>query len=456
MVNPLPAASLRDVHLERGLVGVGVLPQLLRDPIGFLSRVARAHPGEVFAVRLGPIQLHIVSHPDHVQQVLHDHPRDFGKGGMWSAVRDLLGNGLVTSEGDFWLRQRRMMQPLFSGKHLASLAEGMVEVIEGETRRLQEAPPDIDMAAEMASLTERILLQTMFGAGVEVGEADRLGKRLLEAMRVLNLKLFTYFLPRWVPIPGGRTFRRATAAIDEALLKIVGDRRKSGQHPNDLLSLLLHARDEGGSGGMDDRQLRDELVTLFVAGNDTTANALTWLWYVLDRHPEIDRRVRDEVREALGDRRPTHEDLPHLAYLKLVLQETLRLYPPVWMFPRFCEQDRNIGGFRVPAGSALLLVPWITHRDPAFWERPEEFEPERFLPERSAARPRYAYFPFGGGPRQCIGNAFALMEAQLIAAMMIRCFRPRLAARQDVVPSSQSTLKPKGGMKMRLERVERS
>jgi cytochrome P450 len=421
-----------------------------------LSSVARAHPGEPFALRLGPIRLYVLTQPDHVQQVLHDHPRDFVKGGMWNAVRELLGNGLVTSEGDFWLRQRRMMQPLFSGHHLASLVDGMVDVIEREVTRLERdvaANATIDMHSEMTSLTQRVLLQTMLGAAEEAGEADRLGHHMVDAMRVLNLKLFTYFLPRWVPIPGGRTFRRASAAIDEALLRIVRERRQAHGGPTDLLALLLHARDEGGSGGMDDQQLRDELVTLFVAGNDTTANALTWLWYALDQHPEIERRLREEVGAALGDRRPTAADLAKLSYVKLVLQETMRLFPPVWMFPRFCERDQVVGGYLIPAGSALLVSPFVTHRDPSLWERPEEFDPERFSPERSAGRPRYAYFPFGGGPRQCIGNNFALMEAQLITAMMARRFRPRLATQEPVVLASQSTLKPKGGMKMRLERT---
>jgi cytochrome P450 len=433
-----------------------VLAKLLRDGPGFLSSVARAHPGEPFALRLGPIRLYVLTQPDHVQQVLHDQPREFGKGGMWSAVRDFLGNGLVTSEGDFWLRQRRMMQPLFSGHHLASLVDGMVGVIEGEVARLErDVQPDatLDMQSEMTSLTQRVLLQTMLGATEEAGEADRLGHHMVDAMRVLNLKLFTYFLPRWVPIPGGRTFRRASAAIDEALLRIVRERRQAQGGPTDLLSLLLHARDEGGSGGMDDQQLRDELVTLFVAGNDTTANALTWLWYALDQHPEIDRRLREEVDAVLGDRRPTVADLAKLSYVKLVLQETMRLFPPVWMFPRFCERDQVVSGYLIPAGSALLVSPFITHRDPALWERSEEFDPERFTPERSAGRPRYAYFPFGGGPRQCIGNNFALMEGQLITAMMARRFRPRLATQRPVIPASQSTLKPKGGLKMRLERT---
>jgi cytochrome P450 len=388
--------------------------------------------------------------------VLHDQPREFVKGGMWAAVRDLLGNGLVTSEGDFWLRQRRMMQPLFSGKHLASLVDGMVDVIEREVVRLErDVSPGatLDMASEMTSLTQRVLLQTMLGATVDAHEATRLGDQLVDAMRVLNLKLFTYFLPRWVPIPGGRTFRRASAAIDEAMLRIVRDRRRTKNAPTDLLSLLLQARDEGGGGAMDDQQLRDELVTLFVAGNDTTANALAWLWYVLDKNPEVDRKMRAEIDAVLGDRRPTFADLGKLSYVRLVLQETMRLYPPVWMFPRFCERDQIVGGYRIPAGSALIVSQWLTHRDPSQWERPDEFDPERFTAERSAARPRYAYFPFGGGARQCIGNNFALMEGQLITAMLARRFRPRLASHAPVKPGSQSTLKPKGGLKMRLDRA---
>jgi cytochrome P450 len=293
----------------------------------------------------------------------------------------------------------------------------------------------------------------MFGSSIDAHTTEHLTGRLLDAMRTLNLKLFLYFLPRQIPLPGDRAFKRAVVAIDDALLRLVGERRKSPSAQQDLLSLLIAARDEQSNARMDDRQLRDELVTLFVAGNDTTANALTWFWYVLDRHPEVDRRVRQELTDVLGDRAPTAEDLPKLSYLKNAIQETMRLYPPVWMFPRFCDREQVVGGYTIPAGTPILLAPYVTHRDPAAWERAETFDPDRFTAERSAGRPRYAYFPFGGGARQCIGNAFAIMEAQILAATLAQRFRPRVVPGAKVVPSSASTLKPKHGLPVVLERA---
>jgi cytochrome P450 len=309
------------------------------------------------------------------------------------------------------------------------------------------------MGREMTAITQRVILETMFGPGIDRAETDHLGDQLSIAFQEMNFRTFLYFLPKRLPLPGDKRLRRAIAAIDEAMLRLVRMRRAGGgADREDLLSLLLRARDEGSHEGMDDRQVRDELVTLFAAGNDTTANALTWVWYALGRSPEVERKLRAEIAEVVGDRRPTHADLARLPYTKQVIQEVMRLYPPAWIFPRFADDEAVIGGHRVPAGSAVLLSPFVGHRDPAFWPDPEAFDPERFAPGPSAERPRYAYFPFGGGPRQCIGNFFAMMEAQLITVMMAQRLRPRLVPGHRVVVSSMSTLKPRHGMKMTLGR----
>ncbi len=438
-------------NVVRGYPVVGGAIDILRDGPGFLTRVARMHPGEIVGFRLGPITLYLVTHPDHVQHVLHDEWRSFGKGGMWKAVRQFIGNGLPASEGAFWLRQRRMMQPLFNAGHLAALTDLMADVIDREVTQLVErGSAAVDIEREMNAMTQRVILEAMLGPGIDRSDTDRLGDALQVALKGLNLRMFLFFLAERLPLPGERSYHAAIAAIDEAMFRLVRARRASGAPRDDLLSLLLRARDEDTGDGMDDRQLRDELVTMFAAGQETTATALTWLWYALDQNPEVDRRLRREVAEVLGDRRPTFDDLSRLVYTKHVLQEVMRLYPPVWMYPRFAEQEAMIGGHRVPAGSPLLLCPFVSHRDPAFWPDPEAFDPERFTPERAAGRPRYAYYPLGGGPRQCIGNHFTIMEEQLITAMMVQRLRPRLAPRQRVVPSSSTTLKPRHGMKMTL------
>jgi cytochrome P450 len=448
---PARPVALKETKVVRGYPLIGGVVDILRDGPGYLTRIAREHPGEVVGFRLGPVTVYLVTHADHVQHVLHDEWRAFGKGGMWKGTRPVIGNGLVTSDGAFWLRQRRLMQPLFNVGHLAALTDVMIDVIEHEVARLvARGSATVEMDREMNAMTQRVILGTMLGQGIDRDETDRLGEAMRVAFEGMNLRIFLYFLPDWVPLPGERRFRAAIAAIDEAMLRLVRERRAGGAPRDDLLSLLLRARDEDTGEGMDDRQLRDELATIFAAGQDTTANAMTWLWYALEQNPEVERRLRAEVASVLGDRRPTFDDLARLTYTKQVLQEAMRLYPPAWMFPRFADREAIIDGHRIPAGSALLLSPFVSHRDPRFWPEPEVFDPERFAAERADERPRYAYYPFGGGPRQCIGNHFAMMEAQLITAMMVQRLRPRLVPGQRVVPASVATLKPRHPLKMTL------
>jgi cytochrome P450 len=444
---------LKDTKVVRGYPLVGGLVDLLRDGPGFLARVAREHAGQVVGLRLGPSTVYLVTHANHVQHVLQEEWRSFSKGGrMWKVAREFVGNGLSTSEGAFWRRQRRMMQPIFNTEHLATLTDLMVDVIDREvTRLVARGSETVDMGREMNALTQRLILDTMLGQGIDRNETDRLSDAILTAFKGLNLRLFLFFLPDRIPRPGQQRYRAAIASIDEAMLHLVGARRAGGDDRKDLLSLLLRARDEDNGEGMDDRQLRDELVTIFVAGQETTANTMTWLWYVLDQNPEVERRLRAEVASVIGNRRPTFDDLARLEYTTLVIHEVLRLYPTVWVMLRFSDQEANIGGYRVPAGSPLLLSPFVSQRDPEFWPNPEAFIPERFTPERSAGRPRFAYYPFGGGPRQCIGNKFSIMEAQLMTAMMVQRLRPRLIpGHHPIVPAASGSLKPSHGLKMTL------
>jgi len=434
----------------RGYPLIGCVVDLLRDGAGFMARLSRERPGEVAAFRLGPITAYLVTHPDHVQRILVDDRESYTKGGMYKGAKAVLGNGLGTSEGELWARQRRLMQPLFTPARLAALTDRMVEVVGREVEALRARGPGarVDMAHEMGVLTQRLILETMFGQGIDRAEADRLADQLLVAFRGMNLRMFLYFLPERLPLPDERRFRRAVAAIDEAILRFVRARRAETKERDDLLSLLLNARDEATGEGMDERQIRDELVTMFSAGNDTTANTMTWLWVALEGNPAVERRLRAEVAEVLGERRPTHADLARLPYTRLVVQEILRLYPAGWMFPRFTAVETTLGPSRIPARSPVMLSPFATHRDPALWPDPETFDPERFTPERSAGRPRYAYYPFGGGPRQCIGESFAWMELILIVATIAQRWDLALVPGHPVELQPLITLRAKHGMRM--------
>lgn len=454
--SPFSGRSNKTSPVERGFPLVGILPQMLVDAPGELARIALGHPNAVPIVHLGPARIYLVTHPDHVEYVLNDNWRNFGKTGpMWALFRRLLGNGLATSEGEVWRRSRRLMQPLFGAKYLALLVETMADVTGRAIARLEPYAARgaaIDMDAEMMSLTQTVLLETMFGASLRPGEAASIGEAIVTAFRALNLRMFFSTFPTWLPLPGEQSLRRAVAMIDEAILGLVHDRRKSREQRDDLLSLLLNARDEETQAGMDDRQLRDELVTLFIAGNETTAITMSWLWYVLDRFPEVDRKVRAEIEVVLGGRTPTADDLGSLTYSKMLIQEVLRLYPPAWFLPRVAAKADSICGYAVPAGATILLNQYGAHRHPSFWEQPSVLDPERFSPERSAGRHRYAFFPFGGGARQCIGNLFAIMESQVILAMMVQRFRPRLeAGHPEVRPRSATTLRPHPMLRMTLE-----
>lgn len=430
---------------------LGALPGMLSDAPGFMLAAMRQHPDALFALQLGPVQVPVVYRPQDIQNVLLDNAKAFTKGGMWSATRPLLGDGLVTSDGEDWRRQRQMMQPVFTPKHLGTLGALMAEAVHEQLDELAtrvQAP--VDVGAEMTLITQNVLFRTLFGASLDREKASALGHNLNRAFEAMNLRIFLYFLPSWVPLPGSRAFFGAIAEIDAALAELVAERRAHPTERPDLLTLLLDARDPETGAGMDDKLIRDQLVTLFVAGLDTTAVTLTWLLYLLDAHPEVDTQLRAEVARVVGSRTPKMEDLPKLTYTKQVLQETMRLYPPAWIFPRFSAGPTVVGGRAIAAGTSLLVSPWLTHRDPQSWEDPDRFDPDRFTPERSAGRSRFAHIPFGVGGRTCIGNHFAMMEAQIATVMLVQRFRARLEPGAVVVPASTSTLKPKGGLRMQM------
>jgi cytochrome P450 len=306
----------------------------------------------------------------------------------------------------------------------------------------------IDVSDEMMHLTLMIISRTMFGADLGA-EANRIGQAVSTGIIESNRRMFSFpEIPFWIPTPANRRFLDARAVLDEVVQRMITNRRQSGNPAahNDLLSMLIEAQDEATGERMSDQQLRDEVLTIFVAGHETTANALSWAWYLLSRNPAVRTKLRHELDQVLGGRTPTMADLPNLRYTAMVIEEAMRLYPPAWEIERQAVADDTIGGYHIPAGTIVMLSPYVVHRHPQFWSNPEGFEPERFLPERSEGRPRFAYFPFGGGPRLCIGNNFALMEAQLILAMVTQRFDLNLLPGRIPSPEPLVTLRPHGGV----------
>jgi cytochrome P450 len=430
----------------------GHLLAMRRDPLAFLTMIAREY-GDVVRFRLGPVELHLLNRPDFIRDLLVTHAASFHKGRGLERAKRLLGEGLLTSEDPVHLRRRRMIQPVFHHERIAMYGEAMVENAERHGDRWREGEVR-DISLEMSRLTLAIVGRTLFDTDVE-SEADEIGEALTTSVRLFGRTLtlpFFEILDR-LPLPGNRRFERAKARIDATIARMIAERRRSPAGRTDLLSLLLAASDPEGDGErMTDAQVRDEAVTLFLAGHETTANALSWTWYLLSQNPEAEARLHAEVDRVGAGRRLAAADLPKLAYTEMVLAESMRLYPPAWIVGRRALADYTVGGFSVPARSIVVASQWVTHRDPRYFPDPERFDPERFRPEARAARPKFAYFPFGGGPRVCIGEGFAWMEGVLLLATLARRWRLRLEPGQAVAPAPSITLRPKHGLRMTLER----
>jgi cytochrome P450 len=438
------------------------------DQLGFLVRSC-VDQGDLvhlwFGNRWKRLDAYLCTAPEGIRHVLQDNHRNYHKQTRgFDTLRLVLGNGLLTSEGDFWLRQRRIAQPAFHRDRVASFAGAMVraavDMVERRWTPVIERGGRLDVASEMMRVTLRIVGKTLLGIDPS-DEADRVGgalEALLVGFRRRMQSVVQFPLP-W-PTPENRKLGAAIDEIDRIVLRIIDERRAAASKDQgrggaaeagaggDLLGMLMEARDEETGERMSDRQLRDEVVTLFLAGHETTALSLSWTFALLSRHPEVGRRLRGELREVLGGRLPTAEDVPRLTYTRMVLQEALRLYPPAWNFGRTAREDDQLCGYPVPAGSLILLSPYVTHRNPRLWANPEGFDPGRFSPENAAKIPKFAYIPFGAGPRQCIGNGFAMMEATLLLAVFWDRVDLSLVPGHDLVPQPTVTLRPRGGLPM--------
>ena len=417
------------------------------NPLEYFTKIACEY-GDIAGLRVLNFKTIFINHPDLIEEVLVTNARKYSKGRVLRANRHVFGDGLLTSEGDFWLRQRRLAQPAFHRVRIASYAATMVEY----TQRMLDGwrgGEERDAHQEMMRLTLQIVGKTLFDADVE-RDAQEVGKSLELLLEIGANFRRAIFVPHWLPTPANLRVKREVAQIEKILYRIIGERRASGCDAGDLLSMLLSAQDEDGSR-MTDRQLRDEAITLFLAGHETTASTLSWTWWLLAQNPAVEAKLHAELDAVLGDRAPSLDDLPRLAYTGHVITESLRLYPAAWGMARLAVEDHEIAGYPVRKGMGVAMAQWVVHRDPRWYDAPEEFRPERWEGDLMKRLSRFAYFPFGGGPRQCIGNAFALMEATLILATIARKFRMRLAANHPVAPLASITLRPRHGVRVTLE-----
>jgi cytochrome P450 len=421
---------------------VGNFPLRRRDPLGLLTRWAREF-GDVIYYRAFNFPVYFLNHPDHFEYVLVTNTRNFIKGRGFQANRAIFGNGLLISEGDFWLRQRRLAQPAFHRDRIAAYAETMVAYTErmlgtwreGETR---------DVHLDMMRLTLEVVAKCLFDFEL-AAELEVVGSALEAFMQQNRSGRMLLPILGKLPTPGNLRYRHAVRRLDRMVYDLIRRRRASGKGRGDLLTMLLEAEDVDGSR-MTDQQLRDETVNLMLAGHETTALALSWTWYLLSQHPEVEGRLWKELDEVLGGRAPTVEDVPRLVYTDRIVKESLRLYPPVYAMPRIALEDCKIGGYDVKAGASIVISQWVAHRDPRYYDDPERFSPDRWADGLEKRLPKFTYFPFGGGPRLCIGQPFAMMEAVLLLSTIAQRYQLRLAPKPPVEVWPTMTLRPKHGV----------
>lgn len=449
MTSTLPNGPETAARSLDSLPSVSLFPGILRrSPFAFLSQAARDH-GDFVRLKIGPKSVYLVSDPALFQHILRDQVKIYRKSQfLYNAAKPMVGEGLLTSEGETWLRQRRMIQPYFHRQRIAQFARMMTDVITDTMAKWdQSGETTVDIGAYMAQITVEIVSRTLFGtATLSPDEITKLGQDMMSAANYVALRGYTPFIPASIPLPGHGRFHSAIERLTKAVNTIIEAGKQSGADDS-LIMMLLEAVDEETNQRMTRQQLFDEVMTIFSAGFETTATTLTWLWALLGQSPDVTQKLQDEVDSVLQGRTPTVEDIPNLPYCRQVLQEGMRVYPPIPMLPRTATEDDVALGYRVPKGSIFLMFYYGVHHNAKHWDNPEAFDPERFASTNKDTRHRFAYVPFSAGPRQCIGSDFAMMEGTLVLSMMIQRYQLELAPDQPFLPNLSATLKPNRDIK---------
>jgi cytochrome P450 len=450
---PVRGQSEKRAPGPRGRRLLGSLLEVRRDRLSFVTQATREY-GDLICFRMGPKRLYLLNHPNYAKHVLSDNIANYRKGLGLAESEPLLGQGLLTSEGDLWASQRRLLQTAFHGKHMEDFSRSMVEATHarlGRWEKLRGGGQSLDIAQEMVGLTINILGSALFRLDFDdIAEDLSVDLTLLTRWAMARMTSL-WGLPLNVPTPRNVRAQKALRRLESAVEKMIRQaqsRRAGGE--DDPLSLLVAHGANNGNRAADEKQIRDEVMTLLLAGHETTAATLTWTWYLLSQHPEVERRLQSEVDEVLGGGRPTLADVPRLVYTRMVVDEVLRLYPPVWLLPRKAVGDDRLGGYLIPAGSDVLVCVYTMHRHPDFWDKAEDFNPQRFADENSAHRVSGSYLPFGIGPRTCVGSRFGLMEVILAVAVIAQRYSLKLSAAHRVEPEPALTLHPRNGLVMSL------
>lgn len=446
-------AASKTIPGPRGLPFVGVMPEMVRDMLGLFHDTARQYGGIAQFKLLNKSYL-LVTDPDYVKYILQDNYKNYIRGRSVETGRVLLGNGLPLIDGDFWLRERRMLQPAFHRERLAKITDTAAQAVarfiqSWETKAKNRQT--LDMDDEMMRLTLTVIIKSMFRADID----DKI-EPLSHAFNVASKFMLWRSQQMWapplsMPVPRNVEYNRALKTLNDTIYPLIADGRQNPK--DDLLGMMLEMRDAETGAGLTDQQARDEVVTIFFAGHETSAATMAWAFYLLSQHPEVEERLRAEVQQVLNGRMPGFADLSQLTYMQQVIHEVLRMYPAAYLFAREAVTDDVIDGYRIPAHDMIFITPYVTHRDSRYWPDPERFDPDRFSPEQVAGRPKHVYIPFGEGPHVCIGNHFAMMEMQMILTLALQRFRLKLVPGHPIALHPEATLRPKHGIKMTVDEI---
>ncbi|WP_067794439.1 cytochrome P450 [Actinomadura formosensis] len=448
-VDAVPAQKPKNFPLYRTAAG------FVRDPLRQLERISSEGDGRLIRIDLGASHPYLVTHPDHIQQVLRRESENFQRDGVfWRPLRELMGDSIL-SEGAEWEHSKRVLQPVFTTRNVNRLTGLMAGAINNAVAKLDEPArtgQPVDVLAEMGRIVNETVIKVLFGDKISPNDANRLIPTFDQIATLISFRFLLPFVPRAIPMPGDRAFRDAVNVMDEVLFELVERYRDDPGDGSDIFTALCQAPTEHG-GPPTNKWIRDNLLAMFATSTETTTLALTWLWPLLHDHPDVQDRLVAEIEEVVGDDPVRPDHLPRLPYVSQVVDELLRLYPVGWMFPRMATRPTSIGGVPVQPGDSVLISPFLTHRLASVWERPLEFDPDRFTPENVREHHRYAYFPFGGGPHQCIGRHVFKVEARMILTSILSRFRPRLSEAVPAMPRIGATLRPREPLEMTLTRA---